>query len=80
MAKYAISGQNPQFGTDTKKGWYWYTLDRGKVVPVLIKVVPVPIHQKRVGTGTDESGTDTDASSILDFCTLALSSPKFVHR
>ena len=80
MEKPAIYGQNPQFGTDTKKGWYWYPLDRGKVVPVLIKVVPVPIHQKRVGTGTNQSGTGTDASSSLDFCTLALSSPKFVHR
>ena len=43
MEKSAIYGQNPQFGTDTKKGWYWYPLDRGKVVPVLIKVVPVPM-------------------------------------
>ena len=38
--------------------------------------------QKRVGTGTgtDQSGTGTNASSSLDFCTLALLSPKFVHR
>ena len=80
MAKSAISRQNLQFGTSTKKGWYWYPLDRGKVVPVPIKVVPVPIHQKRVGTGTDQSGTDTDASSSPNFCTLALLSPKLVHR
>ena len=31
--------------------------------------------QKRVGTGTDESGTSIDASSNLDFCTLASLSP-----
>ena len=36
--------------------------------------------QKGVGTGTDQSGTSTDASSSLDFCTLALLSPKFIHR
>ena len=80
MAKSAISGQNPQLGTSTKKGSYRYPLDRGKVVPLLIKVVPVPIHQKRVGTGTDQSGIGTDASSSPGFYTLALLSPKFVHR
>ena len=80
MAKFSISRQNPQFGTSTKKGWYRYPLDRGKVVPIPIKVLPVPIHQKRVGTSTDQSGTGTDASSSLDFCTLVLLSPKFVHR
>ena len=73
MEKSTIYGQNPQFGTCTKKGWYRYPLDRDKVVLVSTKVVPVPIHQKRVGT-------DTDASSSPDFCTLALLSPKFVHR
>ena len=67
MAKSAISGQNPQFGTGTKKGWYRYPLDRGKVVPVPIKVVPIPIHQKRAGTSTDQSGTSTDASNSPDF-------------
>ena len=43
--------------------------------------------QNRVGTGTDQSGTGTnqsgtgtDASDSLDFCTLALLSPIFVHR
>ena len=44
------------------------------------QVVPVPIHQKRVGTDTDQSCTGTDASSSLDFCTLALLSHKFVHQ
>ena len=72
MTKSAISRQNSQFGTGTKKGWYLYPLDRGKVVPV-------PIHQKRVGTSTDQSGTGIDASSSPDFCTLTLLSPKFVH-
>ena len=80
MGKSAIYGQNPQFCTGTKKGWYRYPLDRGKVVPVLIKVAPVPIHQKRAGTDTDQSGTCTNASNNPDFCTLALLSPKFVHR
>ena len=73
MAKSVISGQNPQFGTGTKNGWYRYPLDRGKVVLVPIKVSPVPIHQKRAGTGTD-------ASNSPGFCTLALLSPKFVHQ
>ena len=45
MEKSAISGQNPQFGTGTKKGWYWYPVDRGKVVPVPIKVASVPIDE-----------------------------------
>ena len=82
--KSAISGQNLQFGTGTttgtKKEWYQYPLDRGKVVSLLIKVAPVPIHQKRAGTDTNQSGTGTDASSSPDFYTLALLSPKFVHR
>ena len=78
MAKSVISGQNPQFGTGTNKGWYRYPLDKGKVVP--IKVVPVPIHQKRVGTRTDQCGIGTDASNSHDFCTFALLSPKFVNR
>ena len=80
MAKSAISRQNPQFDTGIKKEWYRYPLDRGKVVLVPIKVAPAPIHQKRVGTGTDQSGTGTDGSNSPDFCTLALLSPKFVHR
>ena len=79
MTKSAISGQNPQFGTDTKKWWYWYPLDNDKVIPVPIKVVPVPIHQKRAGTGIDQSGIGIEASSNPNFCTLALLSPKFVH-
>ena len=79
MEKSAISRQNPHIGTGTESG-YRYPLDRGKVVPVPINVVPVPIHQKRVGTGTDQSDTSTDASNNPYFCTLALLSPKFVHR
>ena len=50
-------------------------------------MVPVPVvsgtgtHlQNRVGTGTYQSGTGTDASNSLDFCTLALLSLIFVHR
>ena len=60
-------------------GGYRYPWDRGKVVPISIKVVPVPTHQKRVGVSTDQSGIGTDASSSLDFFTLALLSSKFVH-
>ena len=44
------------------------------------QMVPVPIHQKRVGTGTDQSGTGIDASSSPNFCIRALLSPKFVHQ
>ena len=40
MAKSAISGQNPQFGTGTKK-WHRYPFTIIGLVPVLIKVVPV---------------------------------------
>ena len=60
-------------------GGYRYPWDRGKVVPISIKVVPVPTHQKRAGVGTDQSGIGTDASNSPDFFTLALLSPKFVH-
>ena len=80
MEKFAIYGQNPQISTGTKKRWYQYPLDRGKVVLVPINVVPVPIHHNRVGTGPNQSGTDTDASCSPDFCTIALLSPKFVYR
>ena len=62
-----------------QKGGYRYPLDRGKEVSVPIKVVPIPIHQQRIGTGIDQSGTGTNASSNPDFCTLALLSPIFVH-
>ena len=75
MEKSTISRQNPQSGTGTKKGWYRYPLDRGKVIPIPIKVAQVLIHQKRNGTGTNQCGTGTDASSSPDFCTLALLSP-----
>ena len=43
-------------------------------------VVSVPIRQRQSGTGTDQSGTNTDASSSPDFFTLAFLSPKFIHR
>ena len=69
MAKSTISGQNPHIGTGTESG-YRYPLDRGKVVLVPIKVVPVPIHQKRDGTGTTLICTGTDASRALIFVTL----------
>ena len=46
-AKSAIFRQNPHIGTSIESG-YQYPLDRGKVVPVSIKVVLVSIHQKRL--------------------------------
>ena len=45
MAKSVISTQNPHIGTDTENG-YQYPWDRGKVVPLPIKVVWVPIHSE----------------------------------
>ena len=67
---------------------HWYRYPLSVLVPIGQRlVVPVPklsgtsTHsQKRVGIGTDQSGTDTDASSSPDFCTLALLSLVFVHR
>ena len=47
MAKYAIFGQNQQFGTGTKNGWYQYPLDIGKVVSVPMlpaALIFVPLH------------------------------------
>ena len=59
MIKYAISRQNPRIGTGTESGywypldrgkWYWYQklvvpvpIHRKGLVPVLIKVVLVPM-------------------------------------
>ena len=74
--------------------WVPVPMDRDQVVPVPIvsdtgthlqnKVgitIGTGTHlQNRVSTDTDQSGTGTDASSSLDFCTLALLSPIFVHR
>ena len=79
MKKFAISGQNPHIGTDTEIR-YWYPLDRGKVVPVSIKVVPVPIHQKGIGTGTEQESTGTEASNNPIFVPLTMLSLVFVHR
>ena len=40
-----------------------------------------PPSSTQVGVrGVTQSGTGTDSSSNPDFCTLALLSPKFVHR
>ena len=67
---------------------YWYRYQKWVPVPMdRDQMVPLPVvsgtgtHlQNRVGTGTDQSGTDTNASSSPDFCTFALLSPIFVHR
>ena len=80
----------PQFGIGTQTGVVPVPLNKTKVVPVPLnktKVVPVPRQsgigthlQNRVGIGTDQRGTGTDAFGSPDCCTLALLSPKFVHR
>ena len=60
--------------------WVPVPMDRNKVVPVP-KVSGIGTHsQKSIGTTTDQSGTGTDAFDSPDFCTLALLSPRFVHR
>ena len=59
MTKSAISGQTPHIGTGTESGyrypldrgkvvpvpikWYWYPFTRKGLVPVSIRVVPVPM-------------------------------------
>ena len=45
MAKSAIFWVEPASGTSTKS-WYLYPLCRGEVVPVPLKVVPVPIDRR----------------------------------
>ena len=74
MEKSAIFGQIPDIGTSTESG-YRYPLDRSKVVPVPIKVVPVPIYQKGIGTGIEQGGTGTGSSSNPIFAYFALLSP-----
>ena len=45
MAKSAIFWADPASGTGTKE-WYWYPLCIRQVVPVPLKVVPVPIGSR----------------------------------
>ena len=45
MAKSAIFGVEPVGGTSTKE-WYRYPLCRRQVVPVPLKVLPVPIGSR----------------------------------
>ena len=54
MTKSAISRQNPPIGTGTESG-YWYPWYRGKLVLVPKVVVPIPIHQRGIGTGIEAS-------------------------
>ena len=79
MAKSAISGRNLHFSIGTKSG-YMYPLCRGELVPLPLVGVPVPIHQRGIGTGTEHGGTGTEASNNLVFVPLALLSLVFVHR
>ena len=47
---------------------------------VLVPKVGIGTHgQRQSGTGTDQSGTSTNASNSPDFCIRALLSPKLVH-
>ena len=50
-------------------------IDITKVVPIPRQSGTITIHQKGVGTGTDLSGTGTNASHSPDICVLALLSP-----
>ena len=69
-----------QVGTDTQIGVVPLPLNKTKVVPVptcRTKVVPVLRQsgigtnlQNRVGTGTEQCGTGTNASSSPDNCVL----------
>ena len=68
-----------QSGTSTESG-YRYPLDRGKVVPVPIKMVQVPTHQKGLVPVPIKVVAVLMLPTTFDFCTLALLSPKFVHR
>ena len=45
MPKSDFSGQKSRIGTGTKK-WYRYSRCSGQVVPVPLKLVPVPIDSK----------------------------------
>ena len=72
MAKSAISGQNSRIGIGDQK-WVPVPMDKNQMVPVPV-VSGTDTHlQNRVGTSAD-------ASSSLDFSTLALLSLIFVHR
>ena len=66
MAKSAISGQNSHIGTGTESG-YRYLWTEKKWYRYQKLVVPIPTYRKGVGTGTNQSGTGTDASRCLDF-------------
>ena len=79
MAKSAISGQNPHIGIGAESG-YRYPLYRGELVPIPLVGLQVPIHQRGIGTGTEQGGTSVGASSNLVFVTLALLSLVYVHR
>ena len=73
MEKSSIFGQNLYIGTGTESG-YQYPWTKAKWYRY--RSSGTGTHsQKRVGTGTDQSGTDIDASNSPDFCTLALLSP-----
>ena len=66
MEKFSIYGQNLCFGTGTESG-YWYSWSEAKWYWY---------HLSGIGTQSKKGvGTDTDASSSPDFCTLALLSP-----
>ena len=50
--------------------WYRYRKYRAELVPVPKVGVPVPIHQRGIGTGTEIGGIGTRASSNPIFVPL----------
>ena len=64
-------------------GEKWPNLPFLGKTPVLVLVPKVgtgTYGQRPSGTGTDQSGTGTDALCSPDYCTFVLLSPRFVHR
>ena len=68
--KSTIFGAEPVGGTDTKE-WYRYPLCRTQVVPIPLKVVPVPIDSKGL--------VPVPLLPNPSFARYALLSPVFVH-
>ena len=78
MPKSDIFWAEPSSGTSTKS-WYRYPLCRGEMVSVLIVSGTGTYLQNNIGTGTNQSGTSTDALATLFLYPFALLSPIFVH-
>ena len=70
----------PKFNTGTQTRVVAVPLDRTKMVTVPRQSGTSTHLQNRVGTGTDQSGTGTNAPGSPNFWIRALISPKFIHR